>query len=148
MISLWESGERWSRATRPARDSCTPSIILKKLRTRQPEIAGLMAFIYHDFDIWEQFRCVLHFINEQRWLIQLEEHLWVRLGEFRSVRSSKETFLRPLALDLYQMFQHGGFSNLPWAGKQKHRILFIQLHYRFLHVSGDIHRRSSFLDFG
>ena len=23
----------------------------------------------------------------------------------------------PLALDLYQMFQHGSFSNLPWAGK-------------------------------
>ena len=71
---------------------------LEKLRTRQPEIAGLMAFIYHDFDIWEQFRCVLHFVNEQRRLIQLKEHLWVRLGEFAAVRSSKETFA-PLASD-------------------------------------------------
>ena len=147
MISLWESGERWSRATRPAKRFLYALHHLEKLRTRQPEIAGLMAFIYHDFDIWEQFRCVLHFVNEQRRLIQLKEHLWVRLGEFRSVRSSKETFC-PFALDLYQMFQHGSFSNLPWAGKQKHRILFIQLHHRFLHVSGDIHRRSSFLDFG
>lgn len=121
---------------------------LEKLRTRQPEIAGLMAFIYHDFDIWEQFRCVLHFVNEQRRLIQLKEHLWVRLGEFPQRQIIQRDLFAPLALDLYQMFQHGSFSNLPWAGKQKHRILFIQLHHRFLHVSGDIHRRSSFLNFG
>ena len=95
-----------------------------------------MVSICIDLDIGEQLRCILHLIDQNRWLMQLQKLFGIVFCERTFVQIVKRNITT--GSPLHEFLQHGRLSYLSRSSYKYNRIFLRDLLHDFLKTSGNI----------